>query len=147
MGYYRRRYNSLPAAWERRVPVQAKEGLAGLRLGGDQGFTLIEALVALGILASVAVVLLGAIAGNYTAVSLVRERTTAESLARSQLEAVQDAPYEPSTPYYSPIVDLPSGYAITLEVVPLAAGPQKVKVIVSHGGKQVFTAEDYKIDR
>ena len=121
-------------------PSGSRSGLAG-------GMTLIEALVALGILAIVAVVSLSAISGAFNSASLARERTTAESLARSQLERIKSAPYEPAPPYYSPLAGIPDGYALDIVVTPLRDGLQKVRVSVSHWGKGVFAVEDYKVNR
>lgn len=106
--------------------------------------TLIEVLVALTILAIVAVVLLTAIATTYKGASLAQERTTAESLVRTQLEAVKNADYQPE---YDPIADVPPGYEVAVEVTPLAGHTQKIKVTISHWGKQVFVVENYKEER
>src|SRR3990172_2248675 len=102
-----------------------KKRYRGSRLGGARGMTLIEALIALGILAIVAVVFLSGIASSYKATALARERTTAESLVRTQLETIKDAAYNDVPPYYDLLAGLPEGYQIALEVTPLGIGSQK----------------------
>ena len=70
--------------------------LAKVLEGRYKGFTLIEVLIALAILAIVAVAFLTALTTASTALILADERTTAESLARSELEYVKSQPF--STP-------------------------------------------------
>ena len=123
----------------------------GLRQpSSTRGMTLIETLIALAILAVTAVVFLTAVFTNYKAATLTQERTTAESLARSQLEAIKNAAYDETPPYdydYAAI-DTPSlDYSIRREGDRLAGDLQKVKVEISHWGKPVFTVEGYKVKR
>ena len=127
----------------------------GLRQpSSTRGMTLIETLIALAILAVTAVVFLTAVFTNYKAATLTQERTTAESLARSQLEAIKNAAYDETPPYeyaiidYTP-VDHSEDYSIEIGVVPLplAGDLQKVTVEISHWGKPVFAVEDYKVKR
>ena len=127
-----------------------KKRYRGSGLGGSRGMTLIEALLALGILAIVAVVFLSAIFTAYKGTSLAQERTTAESLARTQVEAIKNAPYDAAA--YSAMAGIPLNYDIAIAVTPLPVTPlagrwQKVKVAVSHWGKGVFAVEGYKVDR
>ena len=122
-----------------------KKRYRGSGLGVSRGMTLIEALLALGILAIVAVVFLSAIFTAYKGTSLAQERTTAESLARTQLEVIKNAPYDAAA--YSPMPGIPVNYDIAIAVTPLVGGLQKVKVAVSHWGKGVFAVEGYKVDR
>jgi prepilin-type N-terminal cleavage/methylation domain-containing protein len=111
------------------------------------GMTLIEVLIALAILATTAVVFLAAVFANYKAASLTQERTTAESLARSQLEAIKNAEYATDNNYDDYAIVHPPDYPIEIMVVPLAGDLQKVTVEISHGDKQVFAVEDYKVYR
>jgi prepilin-type N-terminal cleavage/methylation domain-containing protein len=83
--------------------------------GNSRGFGLIEVLIALAILGVVAVAFLTALTTASTALILADERTTAESLARSQLESVKDQPYNPTPPqasYGAPIGGIRPGYSI-----------------------------------
>jgi prepilin-type N-terminal cleavage/methylation domain-containing protein len=59
----------------------------------ERGFGLIEALVAIALLGIIAAAFLGAIATASKAILIADERTTAESLAKSQLEYVKERDY------------------------------------------------------
>ena len=61
--------------------------------GGQKGLTLIEVLIALAILAIAAVAFLTALTTGSGALIIADERTTAESLARTQLEYVKSQNY------------------------------------------------------
>ena len=62
-------------------------------LKNEEGISLIEVLVALAILALIGVGFLSALATSSKAIIIADTRTTAESLARSQMEYVKDQPY------------------------------------------------------
>ena len=66
------------------------------RLRNQKGFTLIELIVALALLGLIAIAYLGALATASTAIIISDERTTAESLARSQMEYVKNRDYSDS---------------------------------------------------
>jgi prepilin-type N-terminal cleavage/methylation domain-containing protein len=68
----------------------------------EKGFALIEVLLALGILAIVGTTFLIGIGVSSKAILVANERTTAESLARSQMEWVKELLY----------VDEASGYGL-----------------------------------
>src|SRR4030042_1075052 len=87
---------------------------------GQRGLTLIEILVALGIIAAVAAVFLAGMATSSKAVMVSQERVSAESLSKSELEYVKslaylDAPWDYELPSDPPDWDLtralPDGYA------------------------------------
>ena len=63
------------------------------RLRNQKGFTLIELIVSLALLGLIAIAYLGALATASTAIIISDERTTAESLARSQMEYVKNQDY------------------------------------------------------
>ncbi len=123
----------------------------------EKGFTLIEVLVALLILAIIGTGFLMALTIASKAIIIADERTTAESLARSQMEYVKDLDYavlysEPPIP--SEYTD--AGYSATIDVESLPdpenpgsnlVGIQKITVTVYHDGNEVLTLEDYKVDR
>ena len=72
--------------------------------GNSRGVTLLEVVIALAILGLVAVAFLSALATASTAIIIADERTTAESLARSELEYVK------SQPFSTPCPDSPWSY-------------------------------------
>jgi len=115
----------------------------------EKGFTLIEVLVALGLLGVFAAVFLTGIATSSKAILIANERTTAESLARSQMEYVKELDYINGATTYDP-AQIPAehvGFSATIDVVELVAGLQKITVTINYYGEVVITLEDYKVDR
>ena len=120
----------------------------------ESGATLLETVVALAILGTIAVIFLGGLVTTSKAAFMTDERATAESLARSQMEQVINASYNATG--YSP-ASIPTGkdyvnYSanITADPLPLHGpddGIQKITVTVKRSGEQVFTLEAYKVDR
>ncbi len=115
----------------------------------EKGFTLIEVLVALGLLGVFAAVFLTGIATSSKAILIADERTTAESLARSQMEYVKELDYINGATSYDP-AQIPAehvGFSATIDVVELVAGLQEITVTIDYSGEVVITLEDYKVDR
>lgn len=92
---------------------------------GQRGFSLIEILVAVGILAFIGVAFMTSMSTAYKSVGVLDEKTLAESLAWSQLEQIKNAPFEssdvsayPRTDMYQDylITDLPPQYSISIHV-------------------------------
>jgi prepilin-type N-terminal cleavage/methylation domain-containing protein len=85
--------------------------------GSSRGFTLIEVLIAIALIGIVSVAILGAISTSSKTVSLADERTTAESLARKQMEYIKGQGYNSTgslvnLPTYQKIGGIPQGYSI-----------------------------------
>lgn len=136
---------------------------------GEQGLTLVEVLVALGILAAVAVVFLLGMTTSSKAVMVSQERVAADSLAKSEMEYVKSAAYHSanvtwsyqlpsSPPSWDPTHSLPYGYGgysidVTAEYVVVVPGHtwddgiQKITVTITRGGETVLTLEGYKVNR
>jgi len=127
---------------------------------GEAGFTLVEELVALGIVAIGLAVVLLAIGTASVGLRETDEHVFAENLARSQLEQLQTATYSANptaVPY--PIVSAPAGYAVGLTVEywtapngPFTAtlrndGMQRITVSISHDGQPVLDVAGYKVNR
>ena len=121
----------------------------------EKGFALIEVLLALGILAIVGTTFLVGLGVSSKAILVANERTTAESLARSQMEWVKDLTYvdEASDEYdvVAPGLDT-TGYTITTAAFPLNVpddGIQRIVVTVGHSGvgEGIIILEDYKVKR
>jgi prepilin-type N-terminal cleavage/methylation domain-containing protein len=123
-------------------------------LNGEQGLNLIEVLIALAILAAVAGVFLVATATSSKAVMVGQEQVSAEGLAKSQMESIQQQTYRADGLYAKlSQSQIPAGYDIQITVVRLDPqglhtgadeGLQKITDNVTHGGKTVFTLEGYK---
>ena len=124
----------------------------------EKGFTLIEVLIAMAILGIVATGFLMALSTASKAIILADERTTAESLARSQMEDIKKQTYDETDPYDYEQAGVESsthpGYFISVDADPLNNpddGIQKIIVKIYHGevviGEEVITLEGYKVDR
>ena len=122
------------------------------------GFSLKEVLLALGLIGVFAVSVPGALSGASRATTSMNERTAAQTLARSQMDYIQNQPYDSvnATPQYDAIGDIPVSYSI---VTPFAIrldprgdgtstddGLQKITVTVQHNCKDVYTLTDYKVN-
>ena len=138
----------------------------------EKGISLIEVLIALGILGLVAAAFLSGLATTSKALIIANQRTTAESLVRSQMEYVKEQPYEwaedDGEVIYFLITGIPDGYTIwsfdragatvtdiigvpwdseNNQAVTSDAGLQKIKLVIKHHDMEVLTLEDYKVDR
>jgi Tfp pilus assembly protein PilV len=122
------------------------------------GITIAEVLIALAIFSVVGVTFVSALGTNFKVLSAADQRTTAESLARTQMEAINNAPYDSTPPYaYTKITGMPSGYDIYIDVAlinpetggvsALDLGVQKVTVTVTcqqRSPPTVLVLESYK---
>ncbi len=124
----------------------------------EKGISLIEVLITLLLLGIISVALLSGLATASRALVTADERTTAESLARSQMEYVKRQGYDSTNnpPQYSLLSSIPSDFTIAItpeRLDPVGDGTanddriQKITVTVSHNGKELITLEDYKGDR
>jgi len=67
-------------------------------LSGERGGLLVTALVVLAIVATAILLVLNAISAGAYAASVVDQHTAAANLARTQMEAIKVAPYQPYDP-------------------------------------------------
>jgi prepilin-type N-terminal cleavage/methylation domain-containing protein len=117
----------------------------------EKGFSLIEVLIAVGLVGLMAAAFLMAIATASKAVLLADERTTAESLAKSQIESIKEQEYDDAG-LYLPIdtsgIEEYENYEIVypIDFMPLEDGLQKITVTIMHQDKVVFTLEGYKVE-
>ena len=125
------------------------------RFAGDQsGTTFIETVVAMALLGIIAAVLLSGLATASRASMIIDEQTTAESLARSQMEWAKMAAYAVNATAYSP-ASIPgeedyTGYSVSIAAASLNSpddGIQKITVTVKHYDKEVVQLEGYKVNR
>jgi prepilin-type N-terminal cleavage/methylation domain-containing protein len=124
----------------------------GCAHNAERGMTLIEVLVALGILAAVAGIFLAAISTSSKAVMVGQVQVSAEGLAKSQMESIQQQNYREDQ-LYDKLTQIPARYDTQIAVELLDPrqdqagddqGLQKIIVTVTHGGNTVFTLEGYK---
>jgi len=130
------------------------------RRHGEGGFSLVEELVALAIVAIGIAFVLSAIATASSGLRQIDQHVFAENLARSQLERIQEAPYsaDPTAVPY-PTVSPPADYglSVTVEYWIAPNGPfttvlrndrmQRITVGVTHQGQPVLSVAEYKVDR
>jgi prepilin-type N-terminal cleavage/methylation domain-containing protein len=125
----------------------------------EQGFTLVEVLIAIAILGIISTAIFLALQVSSKSAALSDERTSAESLARSELEYVKNSIYIPAGwQYQLPSTPPPwdpghvlaaqyAGFAVNVLSAPVHAGDdglQMITVVVHHGAKTVFTLSGYK---
>jgi prepilin-type N-terminal cleavage/methylation domain-containing protein len=142
--------------------LQIASLVCGKAQNGERGFTLIEILVALGILAAVAVVFLLGMTTSSKAVMVSQERVAVDSLAKSQMEYVKSLPYDdvnnPITYPIDPNLDIPPGYSILVNAERLNPdgpsdpptdddGLQQITVTVTRNGELSFELVGYKVNR
>ncbi len=139
--------------------VQTRRKLNQL-ISGDAGQTLVEELVTVAVVGLGLSILVAMIATAAIGVREVNDKVTAETLARSQLELINAAPYEAnpvSNPYPNPA--LVPGYSTSVSIRYWNAssssftstlrndGLQEVTVTVSESGNPILTLTGYKNDR
>ncbi len=111
----------------------------------ERGTTLVEILVAVGIIAVSLVVLLLAISTAARATRIAADLSTATNLAQSQLETIKAAPYDAGGNY--PPISVPTGFTLNVSVQELAPGKQLVTVSVNSEGQTLAQMSTYKINR
>ncbi len=134
----------------------------GSARNGERGLTLIEILIALGILAATAVVFLLGMSTSSKAVMVSQERVAAESLVKSQMESIKSQDYV-MTDEYNPndpdlsyqLIAIPAdlvqqGYDIVIHnPVAVPDGDvniQSITVEVTRNGETMFTLAGYKVN-
>jgi prepilin-type N-terminal cleavage/methylation domain-containing protein len=122
------------------------------------GFSLIEVLLAMALVSILGTAVPSALSGANRATMTADQHTTAESLARSQMDFIQNQPYDSAnaTPVYPLLTELPRNYSI---VTPVAQrldprgdgtanddGLQQITVAVKHYDTIIFTLVDFKVN-
>jgi len=108
---------------------------------------LVEVLVSVAIMAIILTAFLSALSTASFSVSVVRERVTAENIARLQLEYVKETGFISGTDHYTPTAISHLGYRAAISATTVYADMQLITVTVSHNGEPVFAVENYKMSR
>jgi prepilin-type N-terminal cleavage/methylation domain-containing protein len=109
-----------------------------------RGFSLIEVLIAVALLAIFVVVLVGSLSTASKSFIINDTRQTAKNIAESQMEFIKRAPY--AYTYNPPILADPS-FSSSVTVSAFAGrgiNIQKVSIVVSRNGNVAYTLEDFK---
>ena len=125
-----------------------RRGERGIGLSSDRGVSLVETLIAVAIAAIAITALLAALSTGSMAVQKSDGRTTAENLARAQMEYTKGLAYLTAPASYATIA-APSGYSISADATSISGRDtdiQKITVTVSYNG-DTFTVEGFKTDR
>jgi len=135
---------------------------------GQKGLTLIEVLIAIAILGMIAVPFLTALSTSSRGIIIADERTTAESLVRSEMEYIKSCDYHSTgfsyqipptannTPWggFHALDGYYAGYSVNVTGVPIDPDTgkphadlqiQNITVKVYHGAKLVLTTSTYKV--
>ena len=122
----------------------------------ESGVSLIEVVIAIGIISILVVGFLAALRGGMQILSFTDERQTAVSLAESQMESVKMEPFLTSyTPVPVPTESEYAGYSVNITAASVSTRDtyiQDVKITVSHRGKAIImapncTLESFKVSR
>ncbi|UCH43224.1 MAG: prepilin-type N-terminal cleavage/methylation domain-containing protein [Dehalococcoidales bacterium] len=136
-------------------------------INGQKGFTLLETLTALALLAILGVVFYSSIATSSITMASAEEKVQIDNLARAQFEYTKKCEYveyiygspdtppdyttldelDPTDPY---AITLPDGYSIDVAAVALHvpdAGVQQITVNISRDGESLLVIEGYKLNR
>jgi prepilin-type N-terminal cleavage/methylation domain-containing protein len=140
-------------SWTHRVPSGSLPDKKN-----EKGLTLIEILIALGILAAVAVIFLLGMSTSSKAVMVSQNRVTVEGLAKSEMEYIKSETYDAlhNPPQYNmdPSLQIPQGYNVSYTAERLDPkgdgtgnddGLQEITVTVTHAGEPSITIEGYKL--
>lgn len=130
--------------------------------GGESGFTLVEQVVSLAILAMVLTAGIAALATGGLSLNVAASKNEAMSLAQAKMECIKDHQFNGGAAYSDcqnvPPEPLPIGYSLSTDIDavfsactgdPQASIPnvQRIEVTVYRGSNDVLCLEGLKVDR
>lgn len=117
-------------------------------MNNEEGFSLVEVLVSIVILALIGTAILFGLSTASKTVLVTDQLETAKNLAETQMEYIKTQPY---AFFYNP-APIPSeyvGYSAQINVSNIVSRDnniQKITVIVEQNTKQIITLEGYKVN-
>ena len=141
---------------------------AGIRfLVGQRGFSLLESLIAVAILAAIGVTLANALDTNSRAIQIADDQKTAVNLITVYFEAIKDIDYSEEYPLDQPPLNsiiIPPGYDVHIRTdfcidcstdggvvwgewnESADNALQRIKISISHGGKPILSMCTFRTD-
>ncbi len=121
----------------------------------QKGFSLLETVIAIGVLGIIAPALVFALATGVNVLSMTDLRETARDLAQSQMESVQRQPYDPNLgndPPYA-LVERPAGFEVVMTATRIDQGGgttndtgiQHIEILIMRGDKTIFVLDGQKV--
>lgn len=120
-------------------------------LRNQQGFTMVETVVSIAVLSTIAVALMAALSTGSLGYRVVASRATAVRLAVTQMEnTLSYTPYL-APPASYPTVAPPAGYGLTALATSVSGRDpnnlEKITVTITHKGATIKVVEGYKANR
>ncbi len=123
-------------------------------MNGQEGLSMVETAIAVAILGIIAVAFLSGLGTASMALVVADEKSTAENIARSEMEHAKNKIYVHGATSYAaepiPGGDDYTGYSVTISAQALNNpddGIQKITVTVSRNSSAVASMEGYKVNR
>jgi type II secretory pathway pseudopilin PulG len=116
---------------------------------GEKGMTMLEGLVAIGILGGVVITMVFAMSSGALATNENGQELTVQNLARNQMEYIKTCPYTVNATTY-PKINTPPGYSISVAVTAVPGRDtniQNVTANISREGRFLMSVTDYKVKR
>ena len=121
--------------------------MKSITFADERGESLVEILMSVAIMAIVLSGFLAALSTGAFSVAVVRERVTAENIARLQLEYVKETRFIAGTDHYTPTTISHPGYSAAISATSVYSDMQLITVTVSHNGETLFTIANYKVNQ
>jgi prepilin-type N-terminal cleavage/methylation domain-containing protein len=124
---------------------------------GEKGFSLVEVVIAIGVLAIVAATIVTYFAWSFGVFGYADQKATAESLARSQMEYIKSQSFQPynvagpDKPYSLISSTQTPPYTVTYQTENITdnvtSGLQRITVTVFFKTDNITSLEGYKLNR
>jgi prepilin-type N-terminal cleavage/methylation domain-containing protein len=120
-----------------------------IKLRSETGFTLVEVIVAIALLATIGAGLLAALTGATKVLLKADTSETVRDLAQAQMEYIQNQDFSTSYTKSDAIDDKYPGFTSFVTAGPTEDNRralQKITIDIQQGGSTLFTLEGYKVD-